>query len=192
MGLTQLTAATEEPLTLAEVKAHLRVEHNDEDVLIAALIATARDAAESRTGRSLVTQQWRATLDAWPADGIIVLPRPPLASVQDVTYLDSDGARQTVAVADTLVTTDTLVGDVRPAYGKSWPSARQEPGSIRVDYTAGYGLAAAVPQGIKAWMLLAIGTWYAQREAVITGTIVAELPRSFWQSLLDPYIVHTF
>lgn len=190
MGITQLVAATEDPLTLADAKAHLRVTHNDEDAMISALIATARDAAEARTGRSLVTRQWRATLDAWPADGILVLPRPPLDSVQAVTYLDADGNRQAVDAADYLVTIDTLQGTARPAYGKSWPSARWEPGSIRVDYTAGYGLAGDVPQAIKAWMLLAIGTWYAQREAVITGTIVTELPAAFWQSLLDPYIVH--
>ena len=192
MGLSQITAASEDPITLTDAKAHLRVEHSDDDLLIASLIATARDAAEARTGRALVSRGLRHTLDTWPADGIIELPRPPLVSVQEISYLDTDGVRQVVASSDYLVTSDTLVGDVRPAYGKSWPSARCEPGSIRVDYTAGYGIAAAVPQPIKAWMLLAIGTWFGQREAIITGTIVSELPRSFWQALLDPYIVHGF
>lgn len=187
MGLTLLTAPGEEPITLADAKAQLRVDHTGDDPLITGLIATARQAAEARTGRALVTQKWRQTLDAWPIDGVIELDKPRLISVEAVSYLDSTGTRQTLDPAAYQAVTDTLIGTVQPAYGTDWPACRETPGSIRVDYTAGYGNAAAVPQPIKAWMLLAIATWYGQREAIITGTIVAELPRSFWDGLLDPY-----
>ena len=172
MGLTRLTAPAVEPVTLAEAKAHLRVEHSADDTLISALI----------------TQTWRSTHAEWPDD--IALPRPPLVSVQTVTYLDADGVRQTLAGSSYLVITDSLVGNILPAYGASWPTARAEPGSIRIDYTAGYGNAAAVPQALKVWMLLVIGTWYSQREAIVTGTIVNEIPRGFWEGLLDPYLIH--
>jgi uncharacterized phiE125 gp8 family phage protein len=188
MGLTRLTAPAVEPVTLAEAKAHLRVEHSADDTLISALIVAAREAAESRTGRALITQTWRSTHAEWPDD--IALPRPPLVSVQTVTYLDADGVRQTLAGSSYLVITDSLVGNILPAYGASWPTARAEPGSIRIDYTAGYGNAAAVPQALKVWMLLVIGTWYSQREAIVTGTIVNEIPRGFWEGLLDPYLIH--
>ena len=114
---------------------------------------------------------------------------PKLQSVDEITYLDTEGTRQTLADTEYQVITDELIGSVQPAYGKAWPATRIEPGSIRIDITTGYGLAPEVPQAIKAWMLLAIATWYAQREAVITGS-VTELPRAFWQSLLDPYVVH--
>lgn len=189
MGLTRLTAPSEEPVSLAEAKQHLRVDHSADDSLISALIATAREAAETRTGRALVSQTWRSTHAAWPQD--IALPRPPLVSVQAVTYLDDEGLRQTLAASAYQVITDSLVGSIVPAYGASWPSARNEPGSIRIDYTAGYGSAANVPQALKAWMLLALGTWYAQREAIVTGIIVTELPRAFWDGLLDPYMIHS-
>jgi hypothetical protein len=56
-------------------------------------------------------------------------------------------------------------------------------------YTCGYGAAADVPQSIKAWMLMAIATWYENREALIAGQPVAELPRCFWEGLLDPFWV---
>lgn len=189
MGYTLLTAPAEEPVTLAEAKAHLRVEHNADDVIITSLIATARQAAEARTGRALITQQWRQTLDAWPIGGVIELARPRLISVQAVSYIDSDGVRQTLDPATYQVVTDTLVGGVQPAYGTAWPSCRETPGSIRVDYTAGYGSAAAVPQPIKAWLLLAIATWYAQREAMVVGDSLAELPSAFWHGLIDPYLI---
>ena len=187
---TQLTPPAAEPLTLAEAKLHLRVDADitDDDSLISALIVAARQQAEHRTGRAMVTQQWRYSVDAFPA-GSLDLPLPKLQSVQSVSYLDNNGTRQTLANTEYDVITDELVGRIIPAYGKSWPSCREHPGSVRVDYTCGYGAAADVPQSIKAWMLLAIATWYENREALTAGQPVAELPRCFWEGLLDPFWV---
>ena len=188
--LTQLSPPAAEPLTLAEAKLHLRVDVDitDDDSLITALIVTARQQAEHRTGRALVSQQWRYAIDTFPADSL-ELPLPKLLSVQSVTYLDSAGTRQTLANTEYDVITDELVGRLLPAYGKSWPDCRVRPGSVQVSYTCGYGAAADVPQSIKAWMLLAIGAWYENREALTSGQPVAELPRSFWNGLLDPFYV---
>ena len=188
--LTQLSPPAAEPLTLADAKPHLRVDADitEDDGLIAALIVTARQQAEHRTGRALVTQQWRLGLDRF-ADDSLELPLPKLQSVQSVTYLDADGVRQTLAGAEYDVVTDELVGRLLPAFGKTWPDCRIRPGSVQVSYTCGYGDASDVPQSIKAWMLLAIGAWYENREALTSGKPVAELPRSFWDGLLDPFYV---
>lgn len=188
--LTQLSPPAAEPLTLADAKLHLRVDADitEDDGLIAALIVTARQQAEHRTGRALVTQQWRLGLDRF-ADDSLELPLPKLQSVQSVTYLDADGVRQTLAGAEYDVVTDELVGRLLPAFGKTWPDCRIRTGSVQVSYTCGYGAASDVPQSIKAWMLLAIGAWYENREALTSGKPVAELPRSFWDGLLDPFYV---
>lgn len=188
--LSQLSAPATEPLTLAEAKLHLRVDADltDDDTLISALIVSARQQAEHRTGRALVTQQWRLGLACFPDDSL-ELPKPKLQSVQSVTYLDGDGVRQTLAGTEYDVITDELVGRLLPAYGKAWPACRQHPGSVQVSYTCGYGAASDVPQSIKAWMLLAIGAWYEQREALVSGQPVAELPRSFCDGLIDPFYV---
>ena len=69
MSSILLTAAAVEPVTLAEAKAYLRVEHDDDDDVIAALIAGARIHVEAQTRRALITQSWRLVRDAWPADG---------------------------------------------------------------------------------------------------------------------------
>lgn len=187
-ALVNLTAPAAEPLSLSDAKLHLRVEHTADDALITALIVAARQQAELITRRQLISATWRYSLDAWPLDGIIEPPRPTLISVQSIKYIDAYGVLQTLDAALYSVDTASEPGRIVPIWGEVWPSARLDVNAIRIEYTAGYANAAAVPQSIKAWMLLAIGTWYAQREALITGT-VSELPRSFWHSLLDAYIV---
>ncbi len=61
-----LAAPAVEPLTLAEVKRWLRVDHADDDGLIGSLIKGARERIEARTGRAVIAQPWRIVLDRWP------------------------------------------------------------------------------------------------------------------------------
>lgn len=188
MGLILKVAPIAEPVTLVEAKLHCKVDGADDDTLLTALIVAARQQAEHRTNRALITQQWEYSLESFPA-GCIKLPMPALASVQSVKYLDDSGVLQTLANTEYQVVISELVGYIQPAYGKSWPSCRVQPDSVVVAFTCGYGAAGAVPNSIKAWMLMAISTMYSQREAIITGTIVAEVPRDFFAALLDPYWV---
>ena len=188
MALKLITAPTEEPLTLAEAKLHLRVDGTDEDSLITALIVAAREAAEHETGRAFVTQTLELVLDEFPE--AFVLRRPPVASVTSVKYLDpATGAELTLDPADTLLDNISEPAYLVPAYGKSWPTARATANAVRVRYVAGYGAAAAVPVAIKQWMKLAIGTMYENRSSVVAGQF-APLPDRFWSALLDPYRIY--
>lgn len=191
MPLTQLTNPGSEPVTLDDTKLHLRVEVNDDDALITNLIVAARQRAELLTRYQLIRSQWRLTLDAWPDCGIINLPRPPLVSIESVKYLAPDGVLQTLDSSLYTVDIVSAPGRLLPAWGQAWPSVRNDVNAILVEYTAGWQNAAAVPQSIKSWMLLAIGAWYAQREAMVSGTL-AELPRAFWDGLLDEYRILSF
>lgn len=181
-----ITPPSEEPLTLDEAKAHLRVESTDDDALITALIVAAREQAESITARALCTQTWELVLDAFPE--ACVLRHSPVQSVTSVDYLDTDGASQSLTLTDTLLDSESTPGYLVPAYGKAWPATWCVPNAVRVRYVSGYGAAADVPQSIKAWMLLCIGTLYAQRESFVVGQPPAALPDRFWRSLLDPFI----
>lgn len=187
MGQTLKIAPATEPVTLAEAKLHCKVDGVEHDAMFNTVwIPSARQQAELRTGRALVTQQWEYTLEGFLQR--IALPMPALVSVQSVKYLDQNGALQTLASTEYQVVISELVGYIIPAYGKAWPGCRTQPDSVVIAYTAGYGLPAAVPPGIKAWMLMAITTMYNQRDVVIAAA-AGELPRDFFTALLDPYWV---
>ena len=167
MWLNQTAAPAVTPITLAEAKEHLRVLHDDDDDYIGLLIAAATGHLEGRdgiVGRALVTQSWEYRIDCFPRCGHIELPLPPLQSVSSVTYLDDDGVAQTLSTDVYNVETSTLVGMIRLKYGQDWPATREEPYAVRIAFTAGYGLAAAVPETLKSAMKLLIGHWYVNRD----------------------------
>lgn len=218
-----ITAPTEEPVSLADAKAHLRVDISDDDALIGAMISAARQEAEAACRRALVTQQWKLMLDRFPAPNMnvssatwygpqwgtspgplttlapegktgyeIILPQPPLVSVESVKYIDTDGNQQTLASTDYKLDTATEPARLVPAYGKTWPATRNEINAVEVSFTCGYGNAAAVPAAIKAWIKLRIGAMYENRESdlVVQRGNVDTL--GFADKLLAPYRVLTF
>lgn len=183
MSLDLITAPALEPVSLAQAKLHLKVDHSEDDTLIGGLIVAARRMAEHQTQRALVTQTWELVLDAFPA-AEIQLAKPKVLSIVWVKYLDAAGALQTLDSAAYALDAATLPGYVVPV--STWPSTYDGANAVRVRFTAGYGPAAAdVPADVVAWMQLQIGALYRNREAFAAGYSVAELPNRFVGALLD-------
>lgn len=189
MGLVLTTGPASEPITLAEAKAHCRVDSSDDDALITALIVAMRQRAEALTGRALITQQWQLTGEAFPV-GALGLPRPPLVSVETIKYLDANGTLQTLSTGAYDVVLSELLGTVAPKWGTTWPTIRSQIGAVQINFTAGYGAAAAVPQAIKSWMLCYIAAAYDNRSAIAVGRdAAAVVAMPYVDALLDDYIV---
>ena len=189
MTLKLITAPAVEPITLAEAKLHLRVDAATEDAMITDMIFAARQAAEGELNRALITQTWERVLDAFPAS-YLPLGMPPVVSVQSVTYIDPAGATQTLSGGAYTLDSDRDPGWLLPAYGTAWPATRYQANAVRVRFNCGYGgTAAAVPQAIRQWLLVRIGTLYQFREAFVTGGLAA-LPNRFVDGLLDRYRVY--
>ena len=192
MIVTQTTPPAYLPLTLEEVKLHLRETETVEDALIEAFIGAAVDTCQQITGRSLMAQAWKLTLNGW-ADAVR-LPYPEISAVSSIKYLDEGGVQQTLDPSMYVLIGDT----VHKTSGATYPELWDGPGVVEINYTAGYNAGneaaqqAAVPAGIKAWLLLTIGTLYANRESIQTGVpgATSALPGRFTDSLLDRFKVY--
>lgn len=191
MGLETLTGPAAEPLTLAEAKAHLRVDHDDEDAVITALIAAARARVEAYGGLRLITQTVRLTLDAFPVGGRpIWLPVWPVQSVDSVGYTESDGTAATLAPARWQLVRSGKPARLAPAYLEVWPIARLWYDSVTVEMTAGFGDAAAdLPADLVSAVKLVLGTLYEHREDVLAGATVGALPLTA-ETLIGPHVFH--
>jgi hypothetical protein len=217
--LTRTVDPAVEPVSLADAKAHCRVDVSDDDTLISALIAGARSWVEETTGRALITQTWQLALPGFPgATGIAGVPlysvdplwvpdtpvgeiaafryalrlsRHPVQAVTSVQYRTTPGG--------SLVTLDPSLYDVTadlwgcvltPAVGTMWPIALMHPQAVVVTYTAGYGASGtSVPAAITAAIKLLVGTWYEQREAVALSRFTPSEVPYTVAALLEPYRV---
>ncbi len=157
MALSLTTAPTTEPLSLAQVKAALQIDHTvDDDRIEAFVLPPARMLAETIARRACCEQTWTLTLShGFGRGGPIYLPRPPLSSVTSISYIDSDDATQTWAASKYTVTAPSGdyagYGSIRPADGESYPSTRGLVDDVTIVYVAGYGAtAASVPAGLRA------------------------------------------
>lgn len=139
MALALVTPPAAEPISLAEAKRHLEEEQTHNDVLITALITKARQIAEAKQGRALLTQTYDLWLDAWPDKDYIALPMSPLQSVTYVKYYDTADNEYEFAVTDYFVDDKSLRGRVHLGYSKTWPSLTLRPiNGIVVRFVVGY------------------------------------------------------
>jgi len=165
-----------EPISLAEAKAHLRVDHTDEDAVIRRLIGAARRRCELVARRAFVSQTLALKLARWPRDGVIRLWRPPLQSVSSIVYVDSAGDSATWDGENYVVEAGVEPPGVWLGYGKQWPTATLRPGlPITVTYVAGYGDAEDVPETYRQAVLLMVGHYFENREAVVVQAGVTGL-----------------
>lgn len=173
----RLQAPASEPVTLAEAKNHLRVEHTLDDALITRLITAARQHVENITGLAIGQQQWRAFFDDFYR---LELARHPVIAIDAVRYIDPDGNAQVVPAAD-YQATETLPVEVVSAPGAQWPDVIDGADAVTVDYTCGTAADLPVVQAV----LLLLADMYENREASIIG--VSHTPNPAVDALLAPY-----
>lgn len=178
LRLVLVTAPSAYPVSLTEVKSHLRVDTTDEDTYLNSLIKAATIYVERRQWRALITQTWDLVLDEFPEDDTITIPMPPLQSVTSITYTDNDGNTSTFSSDNYIVDTDSEPGRVVLKSDASWPSdTLQEAAAVTVRFVAGYGDSAdSVPETTRIAILMLIANWYENREPVALGTGVREMP----------------
>lgn len=206
MALQVITQPAYEPVSLAEAKRWLNIETDVtiHDAVLRLLIKAMRELAENLTFRAFISRQLRLTLGEWPHDreyGIkIELPQPPLLSVDSFKYRDTDGVLTTLAADQYDVYEEYEPGLIVPAYLVSWPTIRRQPDALQFTFTAGYAPGSpsdeasnqeVMPGALRLWMQTKLATLFENREQLVIGAIVSELPRSNVDALLDPLVVGT-
>lgn len=186
-GTGTAASAVTEPVTRAEAKTHLNIDHTNDDDYIDGLITAARRRAELFCRRKFITATLTGYMHNWPAGDAIVLPYGNLQSVTSVTYTDTAGTAATFSTDDYIVETATEPGRIVLGYGKSWPSASLYPSNpIAIVFAAGYGTTTdTVPDMIRHAIKIMVADMYEQREDFLTGTIHKYLDAV--KNLLIPY-----
>ncbi len=177
MSAILLVPPAAEPWSVAEAKAFLRVEHGDDDAIIAALIAAARGHVEALTRRALLVQRWRFVLDAWPAAGRLDPRMGPLRSVIAARVFDAAGNAHSIDVETFVV--DAAAGIIAsPCW--TLPLPGRLAAGIELDVELGYGaLAADVPDTLRHAIRMLVAHWYDNRGLAAIGANVAMLPAGF-------------
>lgn len=152
------TQPTEEPISLTEIKTHLKLDGSDEDTYLGLLGKSARQYLEAWLDRAICTTTYELYLDAFPET---IEVRKGCNTVTELSYL-VDNANTVLDDAEYVVDTVTPIARIVPV--TSWPTADTRINAIKVTFTAGFGAASAVPSDIKHALLLMVGRAYEQRE----------------------------
>lgn len=187
MSLEVITEPTLEPITLVEAKDFCRASHLDhEDEIIDSLIKVAREEVEHATGRKLLTTTLKYTLDKFPY-WALSLPGGNIQEINSFTYLDKDGASQTVSASLYDAQLNKSPAILLRKSGYSWPTVYENGNAVIVNYDAGW----ATPQEIPSNLILAVKAlvlfYYNNRDLVLS-----EIPKmpTYIDSLLFKYRIY--
>lgn len=174
MSLSLLQPPSEEPVSLAELKAHLRVDIADDDALIEKFALAARRAVETRGGLAFLPQRWRFQFDVAPR--VLILPLSPVLSVDAV---EQRFGEQWSPLAEAAYTVET------GPLGRIFFNGACSAGSYRVDFSAGWPDAATAPEELKLALRMLASHFYENREGAAAERIFA-VPYAV-DALVAPY-----
>ena len=186
-GSVIVNQPTHEPVTLEEMREHLRIDDEDEHVYLIDCISEAREAIEEWTGLALLFQRWKLTIDRWPIgaerwwDGVqqgsaimlygpnssqsLKLPKFPVIGVHSVTTYDENSNATTINVSNVFdIDTSQKPARMKVKFGETWPTALRALNAIEVQYNAGYGTTAnTVPRPIRRAIKLLAAYYFSNR-----------------------------
>ena len=157
------TGPTSTVISLAEAKAFLRVDsdYDDDNTYITSLINVATQVVEEFTRRRLMTQTY------------------------NIFYDETNNSIQTLAASNYDVDTKVRPGRIYESENGDFPNTFERPNAIEVEFVVG-SAASDVPAPIVQAMYIVIGRYYENRQDVVMGTQVNELPLMV-EHLLTPY-----
>lgn len=160
-------------VTLAQAKAHLHEDANDQDAAIADMIAAASaalDGPNGMYGHAVSARRWRLMVSGPDADGFLTLPVEPVTTLHSIAYYPQGGGAAVVADSPLELQDWTRAGSKIWPASMRWPALADRFDAVVVEWTAG---PATVEADVRRAALLMVGDMYAHRESVVTGTITS-------------------
>lgn len=171
-----VTPAAQSALTVAEVKANLRITWSTEDALLQTYIDMAEAIIMEEIEVVYQETEFLLSLDEFPNE--IQIEKHPVSSVDSITYTDLNGDSQSL-VEDTDYYVDLNSFPVRiwsavnlataSSNTRFWPDVKQKPGCVQVAFTAGYEDRDSVDRLYKQLIHLWVGHLYQHKTPVEQG-----------------------
>lgn len=172
-----VTDVTDEPISLELAWSHLAIDTDGSppaspfDTWLEQVgIPGAREAAENFTGRAFGVKTYRLRMSDFEDE--IELPIVPFRTIDEITYIDADGAAQSLGSGDYEVDEAGLMPVLKPT--DSWPTTEGTPNAVTIVFSVGYAVT-DVPKAALWGMLLLLGHAFKNREAV-TDKQAFEMP----------------
>jgi len=188
--ITETIAPVIEPVSLAEMRTHCRIDTSDHDTILGVMITAARQWVEIHLQRSLVQRTYRA--DIWDFYSVICLPLPPLSSITSIQYYNTDSPQALTTLDATAYRHDLGYSRIYRDTNVSIPAVSFRHDAVQITFVSGsepssdspQDLAGNVPEAIKSAIKLQAADLFENRETN-TQLRMQELPTT--KMLLAPW-----
>ena len=152
-------------LSLSDVKTHLRVDFNEDDVYLTNLIKTVTLRFEKITNKDLITKTYKTFLDLFPISSIpITIPRSKVQSIISIQYY-LNNVLTTFDSSNYYFDESNNLSNIYLYENKYFPeSIDYRKNCITINYTSGFGsTASSIPFDIKQMLMEYIAYLYKNR-----------------------------
>lgn len=183
MTLTTLSPPHGLPVTMTQIKEHLRIDHDNDDDYLSELAQAATTYVEAYLSQNLINRTVRQYEDGFSDTRSVRLMALPFREVVSVTVYDENGMPQELNSEAYTVRRNAHINEV--IFAKSVEFSATQNG-IEIDYISGFGESGPdVPSNIIRALLVLIAHWYEFRGMVSAGDETAIIPKGI-QTLLAP------
>jgi len=183
MPIAITTPPGAQPVTLEQIKQHLRLDTNDEDELLNSYCDAATEFIEAHISKFLIERNVRQFVDGISESKELLLEAEPVSEITLVRGYDVNGNPHDFS--SDVYRFFQYESPPRLFFDKSNLNLQTANG-IEIDMVAGYGESGTdIPQNIIRALLVLIAHWYEHRGTNAAGETYGTIPEGF-DKLLAP------